>query len=85
MSSSMYLRRFKFLDQTRLALFNDRRERASSAKLLFLERRSLIALMSGIKATVPRVRRGHGGTAEKNTSIQPKNLSNTTARCALFV
>jgi hypothetical protein len=69
MSSSIYLRRFKFLDQARLALFYDGGKRPSLAELLFLERRSLIALMSGIKAMVTWVRRGHGGTAEKSASI----------------
>ncbi len=69
MSSSMYLRRFKFLNQTCLALFYNGGKRASSAKLLFLERRILIALMSGIDATITWVRRGHEGTAKKSTSI----------------
>ncbi len=44
----------------------------------------LIALMSGIEAMVAWVRRGHGGTAEKSTTMSPKNLSITTARLALF-
>jgi hypothetical protein len=57
MSSSMYLRRFKFLDETCLALLYDGGKRASLAELLLLERRSFIALMSGIEATVTWVRR----------------------------
>ncbi len=56
MSSSMYLRRFKFLDQTRLEPFYNGGKRASSAKFLFLERRFLIALTSGIVAMVTWVR-----------------------------
>ncbi len=42
------------------------------AKLLFLKREYLIELMSGIKAMVTLVRRGHGGNAKKVLQCLPR-------------
>jgi hypothetical protein len=41
----------------------------------------LIALMSGIKATITLVRRGHGGTAEKLLQYNPRLIKHYCEMC----